>query len=69
MKSSNLAERLEELGSVIQSLKLREEPSTRLITALDVAQTLEQPARPVRRAARLRAIQTRDQGLRAFRVF
>jgi hypothetical protein len=69
MKSSNLAERLDELESVIQSLQLRVEPTTRLITAPEVTQPLEDPARPVRRTSRLRAIHTRDQGLRSFRVF
>ena len=69
MKSSNLAERLEEMESVIQSLNMRDEPTTRLIAAPGVAETLEQPTRRSRRVARLRGIQTRDQGLRAFRVF
>jgi hypothetical protein len=69
MNSSNLAERFEELDSVIQSLQLRGEPSMRLMAAPEVAETLAQPARPARRVSRLRAIQTRDQGLRSFRVF
>ena len=70
MKSSSLAERLEELEAVMQSLQMSSEPITRRIAAPDTAATTEQPARPrVRRKFRAGAIETRDQGLRAFRVF
>jgi len=62
MKSSNLAQRLEEFDAVMESLRLTPPPTTRVTAP-------EQPARPVRRAARVRTIQIRDQGLRGFRVF
>jgi hypothetical protein len=77
MKSSNLAERLEELEAVMQALQMSSEPATRLIAAPEASEatqageTTELPARPpsVRRTFRMRTIETRDQGLRAFRVF
>ncbi|HUQ09068.1 MAG TPA: hypothetical protein VM146_02045 [Steroidobacteraceae bacterium] len=77
MKSFNLAERPEELEAGMQSLQMSSEPVTRRIAAPEVAEktaanpTLEQPARPraLRRGLRARTIETRDQGLRPFRVF
>jgi hypothetical protein len=61
MKSSNLAQRLEELDAVMESLRLTPPPTMRI--------TLPEPTRPVRRAARVRTIHIREQGLRGFRVF
>lgn len=70
MKSSNLAERLEELEAVMQSLQLSGEPTTRRITAPQASGIPEQPARPLRRRGfRAGGIRIRDQGLRSFRVF
>ena len=67
MKSSNLAERLEEFEATLNSLRLTNEPTTRLLVSQD-APTLAQK-KPTRRAGRIRAIEIRDQGLRSFRVF
>ena len=65
MKSSNLAERLEEFEATLESLRLRNEPATRQVVMQDAAAPAgEKP----RRRARIGAIQIRDQGLRPFRV-
>lgn len=69
MKSSNLAERLEEFEATIETLRLTPSPTTRVIAAEPALDVLAQPARPARRAARTRGIQIREQGLRSFRVF
>lgn len=69
MKSSNLAERLEEFEATLESLRLTPSPTTRVIAAGPALDVLEQPARPVRRPSRTRGIHIREQGLRSFRVF
>lgn len=68
MKSSNLAERLEEFESVVDSLRLTPSPATQRLAAQDAPQESGEPARPARRAFRGRGIELRDQGLRPFRV-
>ena len=68
MKSSNLAQRLEELEAVMESLQLTPPPTARIAPSQEAVATTEAP-RPVRRSGRVRAIQIRDQGLRGFRVF
>jgi hypothetical protein len=68
MKSSSLAERLEEYEAEIDSLKLAQEPVTRRVMPEETQATADTTRRPVRRAFRRRAIETRDQGLRLFRV-
>jgi hypothetical protein len=65
MKSSNLAERLEEFEATLDSLRLTSEPTTRRIVAQDAPALA---AKKPRRSGRIRAIHTRDQGLRSFRV-
>jgi hypothetical protein len=67
MKSSNLAQRLEEFESTLDSLRLTSEPATRMIVAQDPPSA--ERKKPQRRAGRIRAIEIRDQGLRSFRVF
>jgi hypothetical protein len=69
MKSSNLAERLEEFEAVVQSLQMSVEPATRRMAAPESCETPAEPARPARRGFGARTIQIRDQGLRSFRVF
>ena len=69
MKSSNLAEQLEEFAATLDSLRLTPSPDTRRIVAEPERETLEDQARPVRRASRVRRIEIRGQGLSAFRVF
>ena len=69
MNSSNLAERLEEFESVIDSLRLTPATTSRVFTGEELPAAPAETTRPVRRATRVRAIQTRDQGLRGFRVF
>ena len=66
MKSSSLAQRLEEFEASISSLRLIGEPATRRIVPHDVS-TKAQIKAP-RRRVRVGGIQIRDQGLRAFRV-
>ena len=69
MKSSNLAERLEEFDAVIDSLRLTGERTTRLDVQPEAnPESSQLPARP-RRAFRAGAIVSRDQGLRSFKVF
>ena len=69
MKSSNLAQRLEEFDAVIDSLRLTSERTIRMeVRAEANSEGNELQARP-RRTARAGAIVSRDQGLRAFRVF
>lgn len=65
MKSSNLAERLEEFEATLDSLRLTPSPTTRLI----VKSVAEPPMRLPQRTPRTRTIILRDQGLRSFRVF
>jgi hypothetical protein len=73
MKSSGLAERLQELEAAMQSLQMSPSPTMRKIALPAGAERLdqrEQPARPrPRHASRARTIEIRDQGLRSFRVF
>ena len=65
MKSSNLAERLEEYEA-LEKLRLREAPVTRVVMERDeAAATARSSMRRTRRAA---GIVIRDDGLRAFRV-
>ena len=66
MKSSSLAQRLEEFEATFESLRLTREPTTRRIVPQDVspAARIKRP----RRRVRVGGIQIRDQGLRAFRV-
>ncbi len=69
MKSSNLAERLEEFEAVLDSLRLTSERTIRMEVRPEAnAEGNELPSRP-RRVFRAGAIVSRDQGLRAFRVF
>jgi hypothetical protein len=69
MKTSNLAERLDEFDDIIDSLRLSGEPTIRMVAEGGAsADGGELPARP-RRAVRVRTIEIRDQGLRSFRVF
>ena len=69
MKSSNLAERLEEFEAALDSLRLTSESTVRMAVQPE-ANSEGDPlqARP-RRTFRAGAIVSRDQGLRAFRVF
>lgn len=69
MKSSNLAERLEEFEATIDSLRLTPSPGTRQIVAKAAPDVAEDTARPLRRASRVGGIRIRGQGLHAFRVF
>jgi hypothetical protein len=66
MKSSNLAERLEQFEATLRSLDLRAPPRTGLVNGGEGL-----PVFAGRRARRARAsrIEVRDQGLRPFRVF
>ena len=69
MKSSSLAERIEEYES-LEKLRLSAEPTTRLMVAHGAQCAVEPGAAPrslVRRARR-GGIVTRDTGLRPFRV-
>jgi hypothetical protein len=66
MKSSSLAQRLEEFEATIESLRLSGEPTTRRIAPQDVSPSA--PIKAPRRRMRAGGIQIRDQGLRAFRV-
>jgi hypothetical protein len=66
MKSSNLAQRLEEFEATLNSLRLGNEPATRLVMARDAP--VPSSDQPPRRRARTGGIQIRDQGLRPFRV-
>lgn len=69
MKSTNLAERLEEFDAVIDSLRLTSERTIRMDVQPEAnPETRERPARP-RRIFRAGGIVSRDQGLRAFKVF
>ena len=65
MKLSNLAQRLEELAAVSESLGAFD-PTTRRITAAPAANS--SMLAPRRRTLGTRSIQIRDQGLRPFRV-
>jgi hypothetical protein len=65
MKNSSLAERVDAYDAAIESLKLSREPATRVVVPQGTS--LAAP-RPFRRAVRVGGIQTRDQGLRLFRV-
>ena len=69
MKSSNLAERLEEFEATLDSLRLTRSPGTRQIAALRASGSPADQPRPLRRISRLRGIEIRGQGLRSFRVF
>jgi hypothetical protein len=66
MKSSNLAQRLEEHEASLKSLRLASEPATRQVVAQDAP--FATPENPLRRPRRPGRIQIRDQGLRPFRV-
>ena len=66
MKTSNLAERLEEYEATLESLRLDNAPVMNRLVARDAPSPA--PQKPVRRARRVGGIQIRDQGLRAFRV-
>ena len=68
MKSSNLAERLEEFEATLDSLRLTPSPGMRLVVKT-VPEISAQPERRVNRVSRARTIVLRDQGLRSFRVF
>lgn len=68
MKTSSLAERLEEFEAAHGSLKLENEPPTRVVVTRGLAADTAAAQRPVRRAFRVRGIEIRDQGLRLFRV-
>jgi hypothetical protein len=73
MKSSNLAERLEEFEAVMDSLRLTSERTVRMDVRLEANSDVgsvasELQARP-RRAFRAGSIVNRDQGLRAFKIF
>jgi hypothetical protein len=65
MKSSNLAERLEELDAGLACLRLGRRPPNLVMAARNGEPP---PARIRRRPARLARIITRDDGLRPFRV-
>jgi hypothetical protein len=65
MKSSNLAQRLEEFEADIASLRLTGQPETQVIMTRDGDR---QPQPAVRRAPRAPRIVIRDDGLRPFRV-
>jgi hypothetical protein len=68
MKTSSLAERLQEYEAACDSLNLTREPRTRIVVPQESPATPEHARRPVRRAFRARTIEIRDQGLRLFRV-
>ena len=63
MNSSNLARRLEDFETDIQTLRLSDEP---VASRMVVQELLEKPRKP--RRARVGGIRTGDQGLRSFRV-
>jgi len=69
MKSSNLAERLEEFEATIDTLRLSPSPETRQIAVLRAPHSRVDQPRPLRRASRARGIEIRGQGLRSFRVY
>jgi hypothetical protein len=70
MKSANLAERLEEFEAVLDSLRPARDTVPRLCAVPSPTgdDATQRPERALRRIARFRGIQIRDQGLRAFRV-
>lgn len=68
MKTSSLAQRLEEFDAQIESLKLTQKPATRRLFQQPAAEAAGDPLRAARRAPRARSIRIRDQGLRPFRV-
>jgi hypothetical protein len=67
MKSSNLAQCLEEFEATLESLRLTNEPETRQVVGQDAP--FAAPEKTLRRHTRTGGIQIRDQGLRPFRVF
>jgi hypothetical protein len=67
MKSSNLAERLEQYEAEIDTLNLARAPSMRRLEAASAAG--EDMPRATRRRSHRPGLQIRDQGLRPFRVF
>jgi hypothetical protein len=69
MKSSNLAERLEEFEATLDSLRLTPEPTIRMDVQAEANPERNQLQARSRRGFRVGAIVSRDQGLRAFRVF
>jgi hypothetical protein len=68
MKTSNLAQRLEEFEATLQSLRLTQEPATRMFITQESDAPSQPAARRPRRPRRPGGIQLRHQGLRAFRV-
>lgn len=66
MKSSNLAERLEEFAATVKAVDTRDQKPTRLVA---LAATDIPPRAPRRRSSGFRRIEIRDPGLRHFRVF
>jgi hypothetical protein len=68
MKSSNLAQRLEDFEAVVESLRLTPSPVTQRLASEEAPGVPQETTRPVRRALRVRSIRIRDQGLRLFRV-
>lgn len=68
MKFSNLAQRLEEFESDLESLRLTSPTQARFVMSPDTPEIAATRARPARRGWRAGAIRTRDQGLRSFRV-
>ena len=67
MKSSNLAEQLEEFEVTLESLRLAP-PATRRVVEKSPP-VLRHDQKPARRGSRVRGIEIRGQGLRSFRVF
>lgn len=68
MKSTNLAQRLEEFDAVLASLQLTPSPATRVVVPKEAPAASGPPARPARRV-RVGGIRISDQGLRGFRIF
>lgn len=66
MKSSNLAQRLEEFEASLESLNLSNAPVTRRLAVTEAAG--ETPAPRPRRTPRRLTLRISDQGLRPFRV-
>jgi hypothetical protein len=66
MRSSNLAERLEEFAATAEAVGAPKEVTTRVLAA---AEAVREPRAPRRLSRSSRRIQTRDPGLRHFRVF
>jgi hypothetical protein len=66
MKSSSLAERLEEFEATIESLRLNEPPAHVMVRESQNSGSAN--TAPLRRAARRPRILIRDDGLRPFRV-